>query len=381
MDSLDNKVHESISEEEERKLRAQFAARKRRKRIKSAAGWALVIVVLLTLYIMYAQYQKDREAERLASSQSVYAETTVTRQSYQMSIDLSGYIEANDTQEAKFRTTGTVTGVFVEEGDYVKEGQLLASIDDTSQQANLQSIRNQIDEALLSGSQRELELLRLQETAALRSLDYTNIYANFDGVVTSVDVDPGDYFEAGEVTVLTLVDLSQLIAAVEIDEIDMRYVEQGMTAYLTFDSMPGETIEAYVSYIPMLGRYDSSSGIGVVDVEITIENPPSGLIPGYSFEGTINVEGDVSMLLIPQAAVSVSRGGVTTVERKRSDGSVETVQVQVQYLGENLVQILSSNIEEGDVLVYQSVNTSNSALRMLSGGGGPDPGGGPGGPR
>ena len=362
-----NDVPESLSELEERKLRAAYAARKRRKRIKTFIAWILVILIVGTLYVMYTQYQRDRAREAEAMNQSVYAETTVTMQSYQMMIDLSGYIEPYDIQEAKFRTTGTVTGVYVEEGDHVEEGQLLASIDSTTQQANLQSIRNQIEEAELSGSRRDLELLRLQEQAAVNTLDYTNIYANFDGVVTSVDVDQGDYFEAGDLTVLTLVDISKLKATVEIDEIDMQYVEEGMTAYLTFDSMPGETVEAYVSYIPMLGRY-SDSGIGVVDVELTIDNPPSSLIPGYSFEGIINVEGDVSMLIVPQAAVSVGRGGVTTVERKLPDGNTETVQVQVQYLGENLVQILSSNIHEGDVLVYQTRSSMSSMMRMMGGG-------------
>ena len=353
---------ESLSELEEKKLRAAYASRKRKKRIKSIVSWALVILIIGTLYVMYSQYQADRAREAEAMNQSVYAETTVMMQSYQMSIDLSGYIEPYDIQEAKFRTTGPVTDVLVEEGDLVKKGQLLASIDSTTQQANLQNIRNQIEEAELAGSERDVELLRLQEKAALNTLDYTNIYANFDGVVTSVDVDEGDYFEAGDLTVLTLVDISKLKATVEIDEIDMQYVKEGMSAYLTFDSMPGKTVEAYVSYIPMLGRY-SDSGIGVVDVELTIDNPPASIIPGYSFEGLINVEGDVSMLIVPQAAVTMNRGGVTTVNRKKADGSTETVQVQVQYLGENLVQILSSNIKEGDVLVYQTKSGVNSMMR------------------
>ncbi|HIS14330.1 MAG TPA: efflux RND transporter periplasmic adaptor subunit [Candidatus Ornithospirochaeta stercorigallinarum] len=358
---------ESLSELEERKLRAAYAARKRRKRIKTVIAWALVLLIIGTLYVMYTQYQEDRAREAEAMNQSVYAETTVMLQSYQMSIDLSGYIEPYDIQEAKFRTTGPVTGVYVEEGDHVEKGQLLASIDSTSQQASLQNIRNQLEEAKLAGAERDVELLSLEEKAAMNTLDYTNIYANFDGVVTSVDVDEGDYFEAGDLTVLTLVDISKLKATVEIDEIDMQYVKEGMSAYLTFDSMPGETIEAYVSYIPMLGRY-SDSGIGVVDVELTIDNPPSSIIPGYSFEGIINVEGDVSMLIVPQASVTMSRGGVTTVNRKLPDGSTETVQVQVQYLGENLVQILSSNISEGDVLVYQTKSGMSSMMRMMGGG-------------
>lgn len=365
-ENKDKDYGEMISQKEEDKLRAAHKRKKRAKRIKTIVLWSLVLIVLLTLYIMYSQYQSDRRAQEAASAESLYAETEVVKQSYAMSIDLSGYIEPYDIQEAKFRQTGTVTGVFVEEGDYVKEGDLLSSIDNTSQLAELESIKADIDEARLSGSDRDIELLELRLKAAENSLDYTNIYANFDGVVTSVDVDAGDYFEAGDITVLTLVDISKLKAVVEIDEIDMQYVKEGMTAYLTFDSMPQEVIEATVSYIPMLGRY-SDSGIGVVDVELTIENPPQNLIPGFSFEGVINVEDEVEMLIVPQAAVSVGRGGVASVERKKADGTTENVQVQIKYLGEGLVQILSNNILEGDTLIYQARSNSSSMMRAMGG--------------
>ena len=120
---------ESLSELEEKKLRAAYASRKRKKRIKSIVSWALVILIIGTLYVMYSQYQADRAREAEAMNQSVYAETTVMMQSYQMSIDLSGYIEPYDIQEAKFRTTGPVTDVLVEEGDLVKKGQLLYQIE------------------------------------------------------------------------------------------------------------------------------------------------------------------------------------------------------------------------------------------------------------
>ncbi len=353
----------SLSELQEEKLRAAYARKKRRKRIKSLIGWLIVIVIFAVLFIMYTQYQADRAAKLAEANKTITKETTVYETEYSVTIDISGYVEAYDIQEAKFRSTGSVTGVYVEEGDEVKKGQLLASIDNTSQEASLQSIRNQIEEAELNGSQKQLELLRLQEKNALNNLDYTNIYANFDGIITSVDVSAGDYFEAGSSTVLTLVDISKLKAKVEVDEIDMQYVKEGMEADLTFDSMPGHPLKARISYVPMLGRY-SSSGIGVVDVELTIDDPPENLIPGFSFEGNINVDGQVKMLIVPQAAVKTERGGATSVRRKTSTGE-EKVNVSVKYLGENLVQIVSDNIKAGDILIYDAKSNSNSMMPFM----------------
>ena len=345
--------------DEAERLLLKARAEKKRKRMRRRIAFAAIAVMAVILGLLVAINRPD-SAE--AEVEGMMLEATVMENVYTQAIDLSGYVEPYDIQETKFRSTGAVTGVYVKEGDKVREGQLLASIDSTSQLAALQSIRDSIEEAELRGSERELELLRLQERNAENALEYTNIVANFDGEVASVDVEVNDYFEAGD-SVMTIVDRSRLKATVEIDEIDMQYVEIGDNAELTFDSVPGAVIEAEVTYIPMLGRY-TDQGIGVADVELTIEDPPEGLMPGFTFDGVINVEGDVSMILIPQAAVTVGRGGAATVERK-IDGGTETVSVRVKYLGEGLCQVLSSDLVPGDVLVYRARSGGMPMMRMF----------------
>ena len=98
-------------------------------------------------------------------------------------------------------------------------------------------------------------------------------------------------------------------------------------------------------------------------VELTIDNPPSSLKPGYSFEGTIASDGDVEMLLIPQAAVTTGRGGLTTVQRLNDDGTTETVTVSVKYLGEGTCQLLAGSLQEGDILVYE--RQSGNPMMMM----------------
>ena len=323
--------------------------RKRRRRRRRAILIAAIAVVAVSAGIVLLLSAPEKDVPEAAVSMR---EAKVVSNTYTQIIDLSGYVEPYDTQETKFRSTGAVTGVFVEEGDKVKKGDLLASIDNTQQLASLQDIRDQIEEAELSGSERELALLRLRETSAENSLDYTNLYAAFDGEVASVDVSEEDYFEAGD-SVITIVDRSRLKATVEIDEIDMQYVKLGQEVNLVFESRPDIVVTGVVSYIPMLGRY-TTQGIGVADVEILIEDPPEGIMPGFTFEGTLEAEEEVSMLLIPQNAITRGRGGSQTVNVKRDDGSIETVSVRTEYLGEGLSELLAGNLKEGDVLVYET---------------------------
>ena len=330
-----------------------------RKRRKTG----LIVVVLLLIAVVLAALLfiifRESNPEPAASAER---EAVVTLNTYTQVIDISGYVEPYDSQTLRFRSTGAVTGVYVEEGDHVVKGQPLASIDNTQQLASLQEIRDQIEEAELSGSSRDLALLRLRETNAENSLEYTNIVAPFDGEVASLDVDEGDYFEGGD-EVITVVDRSRLKAVVEVDEIDMQYVKEGQEAELVFEACPEETVHAYVSYIPMLGRY-TDQGIGVVDVELLIEDPPEAVMPGFTFEGTMSAESEVSMLLIPQNAITRGRGGSETVDVRRSDGTVETVSVRTSYLGEGLSELLSGDVHEGDVLVIQSSGSGGSGMMM-----------------
>ncbi len=328
-----------------------------RKRKRPGIIIALLLIIIAGSAALFFLLGKN-EQESIVPAER---EAVVTSNTYTQVIDISGYVEPYDSQTLRFRSTGAVTGVYVEEGDRVVKGQPLASIDNTQQLASLQEIRDQIEEAELSGSERDLALLRLRETNAMNALEYTDIVAPFDGEVASLDVDEGDYFEGGD-EVITVVDRSRLKAVVEVDEIDMQYVTEGQEAELVFESCPEETVHAYVSYIPMLGRY-TDQGIGVVDVELLIEDPPKAIMPGFTFEGTMSAESEVSMLLIPQNAITRGRGGSETVYVRRDDGSVETVSVRTSYLGEGLSELLSGDVHEGDVLVIRS---SESGMMMHS---------------
>jgi macrolide-specific efflux system membrane fusion protein len=65
--------------------------------------------------------------------------TTVSRGTVRSTVSASGTIESAETAGASFATSGTVTDVLVEVGDHVRQGQILARVDDASAQADLES--------------------------------------------------------------------------------------------------------------------------------------------------------------------------------------------------------------------------------------------------
>ena len=360
----------------ESQVRSQLKKKMRNQRIKRVVTWVLVIALLLGGFQVYSFYKANGYFPWAKAKTPVSTvkeiEVKVYESSFTTTIDLSGYVEPFDMQNVILRSTGTVTDVFVKEGDAVKKGDALIAIDNTNQLYEVASLEAEIDKAKLSGSLRDLQLLELRLKSATNKLDYTQAYANFDGVIASVKVSKGDYFDAGS-SAMTLIDRSKLKATVEIDEIDMQHIKIGQTADLIFDSYSGGTLIGEVTYIPMLGKY-TNQGIGVMEVEITIDSPPASIAPGYTFEGVIASEGETVLTLLPQNALTVSRGGVTTVIKKLADGTTKSVVVTVKYLGEGISQLLSGELKVGDTLIVRRTDTNASAFAAMSGG--PPTGGG-----
>ncbi|MDD4011842.1 MAG: efflux RND transporter periplasmic adaptor subunit [Sphaerochaetaceae bacterium] len=364
-DRRKNKDEDSGLNEGESRLLQERRKERRRKKIGRTIRWIIILALIIFIGYVYSFFKANARlpwAPEVDLLGTVTVELPVYEEKYQTQIDISGSVQANQTQAVQLRTSGAVTAVLVSEGDQVHKGDLLATVDDTDQKYNLSSIESQIAEAQINGTAKSLEQLLLQKSKYENQLEYTRAVASFDGTVISVEVNVGDYSDAGA-TLMTIIDSSKLKATVEVDEVDIQMLEKGMGAKLTSDAVPGQTIDAVVTYIPRIGRY-TTQGIGVVDVEITIDNPPSGLLPGFSFQGVISIENEQTMLMVAQSAVTTSRG-VSTVQKKMPDGSVQSVVVTVKYLGESLCQILSGDIKAGDTVIQ--TKTSDGAAESIMG--------------
>ncbi len=373
-----NNTPKEMSTEERVKL--SMKKRKQRMRRRRIINWTVLGVLVAGTAVTFVLYQNSgswwwasKEAPAEAAAAAAVAETTVQEITVSNTIDVSGSVEPFQIQEVVFRSTGAVTSVNVEEGDIVSKGDLLATIDDTSQRYEIANIENSIASAKLEGAANQLRLLEMQLELRKNNLEYTKAYANFDGVVASVALDEGDYAEAGTVVII-LVDTSSLKATVEIDEIDMQSVVDGMDAVLSFDASPDTDVSAYVDYIPMLGR-TTSQGIGVMDVELVIGDPPKGIAPGYTFAGTISSGVERTSLVIPTIAVTQNRNGDSVVRKKGADGTPTAVIVKVKYLGEGMSEVTGGDLKAGDVILTGDVSSSSSSttFRVPGMGGGRPP--------
>ena len=177
---------------------------------------------------------------------------------------------------------GRVVRLFVDEGDTVRKGDLLAEIENGALSAALREARAQATEAQaqarlaeltlrrrqdlarqqilaaheLDEAQRDLEIARARvDTAAAAvargeaQLRETRIVAPIAGTVTSRHVQPGEMLEVGR-KVVTLADLRRLRIEAEADEADAGALALGAAVQIRADGFPGRTWAGRVEEIP-----------------------------------------------------------------------------------------------------------------------------------
>ncbi|MGD1823194.1 MAG: efflux RND transporter periplasmic adaptor subunit [Pleomorphochaeta sp.] len=350
----------------ESQVRKEIKKKIRRKKVKRTIVWLIVLALIIVGYYTYNFYNTNKrlpwqEESVNAPVEQSYTDSLVKEEITHPIVNISGSLSAYDLQNVILRTSGAITAVNFDEGDTVKKGDIVATVDDTEQQYMIAKLKSDIESAELTGNLNNVELLELQLTNAINNLEYTKALANFDGVVAVQNWEAGDYNTVGDSGNMIIADLSKFKSTVEIDEMDINNIVVGQTAILSFDSLPGIEAEAKVTKIPMLGRYNAQ-GFGVMDVEITIENPPSNLRTGFTFNGKIESEKEIKRVIIDQATISQS-GDDTIVTKRMEDGSLIDLVVNVKYLGEAKCQVLSGDIKPGDTLVIKNALTFEEEMQ------------------
>ncbi len=233
-------------------------------------------------------------------------------------LNASGYVTARRQATVSSKVTGKVTEVLVEEGMRVKEGQIVARLDDTNvkaslalAQAQLASAKAALAETRVRVTEAEQDLQRQSDLSKARvsapadldhaqaaaralgarleqqqadvavaertvaiwqqQLEDTVIRAPFEGIATSKDAQPGEMISpisaGGGFTrtgVCTVVDMTSLEIEIDVSESYINRVEAGQAVEATLDAYPDWRIPCHVvAIIPTADRAKSTVRVRV----------------------------------------------------------------------------------------------------------------------
>ena len=193
-------------------------------------------------------------------------------------INGSGKIMSLKEEVLSFKLDGKrLKEIYVQVGDQVKAGQVLAELDMTDvesqlKQKQLESRKNELqmidqlrradelDPNQLEQAKLDFEMKRTEVLDMAESLKNAKIIAPFDGEIVTVSGKEGDFITAYS-PIFTISDLSQLTVAVRFDSEDLKSVAVGMKAKVDINSFG--SFEGNVMRLPApnadgnMGSYDS----------------------------------------------------------------------------------------------------------------------------
>jgi len=297
---------------------------------------------------------------------------------------ISTYLETTCTLEARNQATlvarreGPLVEVVVEEGQWVRAGDLLARLDDkeaslavdraslglevakreavradTLHSQGFMSPKDQ-DDLVLKRRTAEVELEQ-----ARYNLGLTRIVAPFAGRVVERDVHLGETVTPGKAC-FTIVDFDPVRARLYFPERDLQSVRVGQQALVSLDSRPGQPFEARVTLVnPVVDQTN-----GTFKVTLELPNPGGALRPGAFARVRLKTGSFANALLLPRRGV-VSEDGEDYVFVARGDSAVR-VPVKIGAIENDTAQI-TTGLARGDrvVTVGQGGLKQGSKIRIV----------------
>jgi HlyD family secretion protein len=292
--------------------------------------FGIIIIAVALLVFALKPFAKKESA---TSFETVKAE----KGNISNTVTATGTIQALKTVNVGTQVSGILQHVYVDFNYTVKQGQVLAKLDETPLQTQLdqsQSALNQAqaqlnyqeatynrlkvlyDKKLISQSDYDQAVFNYENSkgslsnarsALARSkvnLDYATITSPIDGVVLNRAVEEGQTVAASfsTPTLFTIVnDLTQMQVQTSVDEADIGKVKKDQRVEFTVDAYPDMKFEGTVSEVRL--QPVTTNNVVTYVVILSAPNPDKKLMPGMTASSTIYVEERQGVLTLSGKAV------------------------------------------------------------------------------
>jgi RND family efflux transporter MFP subunit len=306
----------------------------------------------------------------------------VSKRNVDINLNAVGTVVPVASVDVRAQITGLVTKVLVQDGQNVKAGQVLLTLDARADEANVAKVRAQMakDQASLADAQRQLARAQdlvsknfisqgaadtnqstveaLSATvaadkaaldAALLSLSYSQVRAPANGRLGAVAVSPGSAVQANITPLMTLTQLNPINVSFNLPQSQL----QGLVAGLQGG---GAIVRARLPNAPndLQGRLvfvDNAldAATGTVKARARFDNPADTLWPGAFVNVSLQTDTLRDVLVVPAAAVVQTQRG--TIVYTVVDGKAALKPIQVLSLQGDIAAV--TGIQEGDRVVVE----------------------------
>lgn len=281
----------------------------------------LTMMVLVALYSCGEKKQTAQEQTVRVKVQQILTEAVNGEQGF------SGTIEESSGVSLSFATMGTIKRIYVNEGQMVGAGQLIAELDPTTLQnaytiskttlEQAQDTYNRMKELHDAGSlpemqwisiENQLKSAKAQEAVARKSLGDTKLYAPSAGYISTKFAEVGENVSPG-VPIAKLVNISNVKVKIAVPEDDIQRIAKNSSMKIVVPALgnrefSGHVTERGVSADPRSRTYE---------VKATVLNHDRKLLPGMICQVFTNYMQGTTGVFIPANLVQLDIDNKTFV--------------------------------------------------------------------
>lgn len=307
----------------------------------------------------------------------------------------TGYLVASKQAKITPKISGKVVQLNFDVGSVVKRGDVLAVLESTNLQAQLDEAQAALSEAqqefnrqralwnqgvtsrsLYDAAEARLKTARARVNQIRISMGDMVVRAPFDGTIATKNTEVGEVISSvtmGQVAgtlpsgaICTIVDLKTIEVEADVNEGSIGQLREGQPAEVTVDAFPGRKWRGQLrQIIPTADRAKA-----IVKVKVAILNPDARLLPemsaSASFLETERSDSELQeppKIWLPAAAIADGRVAVVTAENRITWKRVTTGAVR-----EGRIEI-TSGVRSGDRVVTQNASQfeEGQAVRLPEG--------------
>jgi multidrug efflux system membrane fusion protein len=305
-----------------------------------AAAWVLTGEMASVGSARQEDAAKTPEAAEASAPVRTIGVIDAPREMHARAIRIAGHTEADKRAVLGTRAAGVITTLPVKEGQRVKEGDLILSLDNADKIAAVDMAKQVVSqrEAEMEAAERlsktgnmakltldsarsALSTARSQLEAARAEENKTEVHAPFDGLIDRVPVEKGSSVQVGA-EVATILALDPVIAAGEVSERDLDHVRLGDEADIRL--IDGRQVKGTIRYISR----EAATATRTFRVEVAISNPDFKIPAGMTAEVTLRAE-PVSTTILPRSVVTLSAKGDLGIRAVGPDGIVSFYPIDI----------------------------------------------------
>ena len=353
---------------------------------KGKLKFIIILLILIILGLAY-YFSRANSKEKIYTHDYSYMEVKKTDEIG--TLNLNGYIKANNPIGIFVDKKLKVKEVFIKNGDFVEKGQVLMTFDDDEanklnrniekERINLEKIQRDLNTTRelykLGGASRD-EVRNLEDNARVSQLNIdeyievlnktaTEVRSPVDGVVSNLKAQE-NYLVDTDSSLLEIIDSNDLRIIVEIPEYNTQSVKLGQTVKVRQDISDDDKVyDGEITKISRLSTTSSLTSENVLEADVKTKELIPNLVPGFKIKAVLQLKSDEKNIIIPKIALQSENGKyfVFTIDTKNI---VKRKEVMVKNIvGDNI--IITSGLNVGEILIVTPDNRLSDGLVLTEG--------------